>query len=105
MCGEGLRRGESFEVEGAHIVPRHRHGCDDARNGLSLCKTHHWAFDRGLFGIDSNREIVVPDSTLLHDENAPLESLKGRPISPPNIRSLIPDESALEWHRNNVLLT
>ncbi len=38
-----------FEAQAAHIVPKHRNGTDDPRNGLTLCRTHHWAFDQGLF--------------------------------------------------------
>ena len=49
-----------MEVDAAHIVPRSMFGSDDARNGLALCKRHHWAFDKGMLGIDDDRKIVVP---------------------------------------------
>ncbi len=38
-------------LEAAHIVARQFDGCDDPRNGMVLCRNHHAAFDRGLFGV------------------------------------------------------
>jgi hypothetical protein len=35
--------------QAAHIVPKNKNGTDDPRNGLTLCRAHHWAFDAGLF--------------------------------------------------------
>jgi putative restriction endonuclease len=35
------------EVEAAHIYSKAEGGSDDPRNGISLCKFHHWAFDSG----------------------------------------------------------
>ncbi len=104
VCRRGLRIGESWEVEGAHIVPRHRLGCDDARNGLALCKTHHWAFDMGLFGIDFDYRVVVPNEIMEIDENKPLEEIRGVKLFEPENLALAPHVEALEWHRKNMVL-
>lgn len=103
VCRAGLRVGESWEVEGAHIVPRHRFGCDDARNGLALCRTHHWAFDMGLFSVDFDYRIIVPDEVLKTDENKPLADLRGVRLLEPKNSALAPSMEALEWHRDNTL--
>lgn len=38
-------------VDGAHIKPFAKFYENRIDNGISLCKNHHWAFDRGLFTI------------------------------------------------------
>ncbi|WP_117592349.1 HNH endonuclease [Haloprofundus halophilus] len=47
------------EVEAAHIYPRSENGQDDFRNGLSLCKLHHWAFDNGWLGLRDDLTLLV----------------------------------------------
>ncbi|WP_244531481.1 HNH endonuclease [Halogranum amylolyticum] len=49
------------EVEAAHIYPRSENGADDPRNGLALCKLHHWAFDSGWLAVSDDYEILVKD--------------------------------------------
>lgn len=49
------------EVEAAHIYPRSENGADDLRNGLALCKLHHWAFDSGWLSLDNGYEVLVKD--------------------------------------------
>jgi putative restriction endonuclease len=51
------------EVEAAHIYPHSEAGSDDIRNGIALCKLHHWAFDSGWLSFTDNHEIIVADST------------------------------------------
>jgi putative restriction endonuclease len=105
VCGNGLRvpNGPS-EMHAAHIVPRSINGADDARNGLGLCRTHHWAFDEGLFGIDRSRKIWVPQSVCRLSENKPLASLAGQLIRNPTDAGLTPDNTAFEWHMKNIVL-
>lgn len=50
------------EVEAAHIYPRSENGANDIRNGLALCKLHHWAFDNGWIAISDEYEILVRDA-------------------------------------------
>lgn len=104
-CGEGLRSQRDFiEVDAAHVVPRHLTGADDARNGLALCKRHHWAFDEGLFGFSDARTILVPAAVLQMTQNAPLSSIQNKPMREAKTTSLRVHDSALEWHRNNKLV-
>lgn len=104
ICGEAYCRSDGkSEAEAAHIVPRRLKGADDARNGLLLCKSHHWAFDYGLLGIGADRKIVVPNSTLLLPTNQSLSHWLGQPIREPNDPALMPSDIALEWHRLNIV--
>lgn len=103
VCGQGLATGNAFEVEGAHIVPRSNRGCDDARNGLALCRTHHWAFDNGLFGASPDYTIIVPEKTLKIQSNNLLAHFQGERLKQPSNPRLAPHSDALEWHRVNIL--
>ena len=60
-------------VDGAHIQPFSQFYDDRIDNGLSLCKNHHWAFDRGWFAIND-------DYTLLVAEDLREESPHARPM-------------------------
>lgn len=105
VCGESLKSPRGMmELDAAHIVPRSMLGADDARNGIALCKRHHWAFDAGLFGIGNQREIIVPQSVKKITANAVLASFNGtqiREASEPHLRA---HADALAWHRENTLL-
>ena len=51
-CGlEIVDHDGNAECEVAHIKDVHAAGLDLIGNGLPLCRTHHWAFDRGLWAI------------------------------------------------------
>ena len=105
ICHTGLKIPDGFsEVEAAHIVPRRKLGSDDARNGISLCRRHHWAFDHGLLGISDDRTIIVPERVIELPENNELLRYRDQPIIEPNNRNLRPDESAFRWHRDNTLI-
>ncbi|ANV89122.1 HNH endonuclease [Picosynechococcus sp. PCC 7117] len=61
-CFCGMRvldlKGQNI-VDGSHIKPFSEFRDDRFDNGLSLCKNHHWAFDRGWFSIDEKYRIIV----------------------------------------------
>jgi putative restriction endonuclease len=102
LCNKGFvtAAGKS-ECEAAHIVPRGKKGADDARNGLALCRSHHWAFDEGLFGVDASGDILVPGSVLtLNPDLAPFNKKK---LRLPSVASVKPSDEALAWHLKNVV--
>jgi len=92
------------ELEGAHIVPRNLGGTNDARNGLGLCRQHHWAFDRGLFAIDAHRKIFVPSSIGKILANEPLMKFQGAPLFEANDVQLRAHKDALQWHFEHTLI-
>lgn len=103
MCGGGLVNalGKS-EVEAAHIIGRGSRGADDVRNGLALCRAHHWAFDQGMICVDPDRKILVKPSCLIVVSNAPLHLINGQPLSSPTEGRFSADDGALGWHRKRV---
>ena len=106
VCGTALRSpAGQVEIDAAHIVPRGQQGTDDARNGLALCKRHHWAFDRGLFGINRDRTVIVPRGVADIRQNQLLAVLAGKPMREATDKSLAAHPEALEWHRINILVS
>ena len=95
--------GESA-TEAAHIIPFSLSQNDDVRNGISLCKLHHWAFDKGLISLSATYQVVV---SVLMSERGPMEwrltELRDKSILLPEQNQLYPAQDALEWHREEVL--
>ena len=94
--------GESV-TEAAHIVPFHISHNDDVRNGISLCKLHHWTFDKGLISLSGSYQIIV--SELMSEEGPAgwtLTELRGKSVLLPEEDLLYPAQAALEWHREEV---
>jgi putative restriction endonuclease len=105
VCGGGLSHPKgTIEVEAAHIVPRGLKGADDPRNGLMLCRQHHWAFDYGLFGLDNQHRVIVPTAALALPTNGVLAQYRGKQIRLPQPADLRPSAVSLSWHRTNVLI-
>ena len=95
--------GESV-TEAAHIIPFKISRNDDVRNGISLCKLHHWAFDRGLISLSRTYKVIVSE---LMSERGPTEwmltTLRGKTILLPEDDERYPAQDALKWHREEVL--
>lgn len=98
ICGGGFRLpGGASELEAAHVIPRAQKGADDVRNGLALCRAHHWAFDQQLIGIAANGTIRLAPGISALAENAGLVALDGASFtSPQNVTEALHD-IAIEW--------
>ena len=92
-----------YETEAAHIVPKRLAGADDIRNGMALCRKHHWSFDRGMFWINEKYRVVVPKQILAINENASLGDYDGSLIQHSRDSNLAPHHSALAWHKEYAL--
>lgn len=71
------------EVEAAHIYPKSENGRDDIRNGIALCKFHHWAFDTGWLAITEDYDLLVadvPDRNGYHE----FKQLEGQSVALPD---------------------
>lgn len=94
--------GMNFEVEAAHIRPRGQRGPDDVRNGIALCRTHHWAFDCGIISIHPERRTIQVATYSLTMSSEPavadVSALSGRPLLQPRDQKCAPARDALEWH-------
>ena len=89
------------EVEAAHIYPKRRGGADDVRNGIALCKLHHWAFDAGWFAIGDDFEIAVAEVPE-RDGYYEFKQLEGTQITLPTNAAAQPAPMYLEAHREAV---
>ena len=104
VCGRAHRSQHGhFETEAAHIVPRGLKGAADARNGLALCRSHHWAFDKGLFGILPSRHVVVHPLAGAEPDNAHLLAFNGVAVQNPSLLALQPAAEALAWHLQEIV--
>jgi hypothetical protein len=105
ICEMKFRLGSLIEATAAHIVPKRKSGTDDPRNGLALCRTHHWAFDVGLFSLsDDYRVTLSPVLNQADARNFILLDSEGKPILLPRNEVVQPHPKALAWHRAEVLL-
>jgi putative restriction endonuclease len=86
------------EVEAAHIYPKREGGSDDVRNGLTLCKLHHWAFDTGWLAISDEHEILVKDASN-RDGYREFKQLEGELIRLPDRDDVEPHPIFLREHR------
>lgn len=97
----GARRfspGGRPEVEAAHIYPKSENGADDPRNGIALCKFHHWAFDCGWISIDDDFRILVRDNTISRvPEEIASPSLESLRV--PETEECVPHPLYLQAHR------
>lgn len=109
VCSFSLRtpRG-SYECEAAHIIPKHKIGSDDPRNGLCLCGVHHWAFDEGVISVRAD-DLTVMIATYLKElhEDASAQHILG--LEERRIRSVkeydyAPSLEALAWHNQRIFL-
>ncbi len=91
-------------VDGSHIKPFSQFYDDRIDNGLSLCKNHHWAFDRYWFSINDDYTIMVSSNLREISPNArPMRDMAGSSINLPAQQQYYPRTDALTWHREEFL--
>ncbi|MEX0779189.1 MAG: HNH endonuclease [Balneolales bacterium] len=86
-------------VDGAHIIPFSESSNNDPHNGLALCKSHHWMYDRYMLSIRADYKIHL--SKELDGDNNVLggaEGLDKQVILLPSEAGLRPAREALELH-------
>ncbi|MHC5762589.1 HNH endonuclease [Nostoc sp.] len=87
-------------VDGSHIKPFSQFYDDRIDNGLSLCKNHHWAFDRFWFTINNDYTIIVADNLREDSPNAKtMREFRGDRIILPAQQQYYPRQDSLQWHR------
>jgi hypothetical protein len=90
---------QSPEVQSAHIYPKAQKGYDDPRNGICLCRLHHWALDVGWFSITDHLTIILRDSLPSEDSYDFIRRYEGRKIAVPLHDHLAPHPLFLSAHR------
>lgn len=92
-----------FEAQAAHIIGKDVNGTDDPRNGISLSHTTHWAFDKGIFTISDQFEVLVHPRAFDADlNNFQILECNRHKITLPSDESNYPHQDALRWHRDEV---
>ncbi|MCD8044866.1 MAG: HNH endonuclease [Tannerellaceae bacterium] len=68
MCGISIKTKNGRYAEGAHIRPlgRPHDGDDNSDNIICLCPNHHVMFDKGMFSIKDNLELIGEVTGKLH---------------------------------------
>lgn len=92
-----INGGGRAEAEAAHIRPAEHNGPDIVSNGLALCGTAHWMFDRGLVGVAEDQTILVSRQSNDLDGVTGLPNRSGKlcfPVRPVNR----PRPEFLTWH-------
>lgn len=100
FCGLQVFNNQENIVDGSHIKPFSQFYDDRINNGISLCKNHHWAFDRFWFTINDDYTIEVAQT--LHEDSphtTPMKEFQGQQIWLPNNEQYNPRPDALSWHR------
>ncbi len=99
ICGSNRKTPEgNSEIEAAHIYPRRENGRDHYRNGLALCRLHHWAFDSGWISATDDFEILVRQEDG-RDESEEFASLEGNQLILPSSEDHWPLPKYLQKHR------
>lgn len=94
-----INGGGRAEIEAAHIKPVANKGPDSPRNGIALCRTAHWMFDRGLIGLKSDGTFDVNAAKVPEDARRMLRQ-DGKLILPSN-SGLCPADKFIDWHWKN----
>ena len=86
-------------LEAAHIKWHGKRGPDIESNGLALCSLHHRLFDRGIFRLSLQWDILVSDAAYgsvgLKEW---LMDFHGKKINFPQKQSHYPDKKFIRWH-------
>lgn len=85
-------------VVGAHIIPWSVSFNDDPRNGISLCKNHHWLFDNWMYTITSDFTVKISKFLSSSNQYFKVEEIENKKISLPAALKVKPAEEALLYH-------
>lgn len=93
-----------FPMEAAHIKWKARGGECTESNGLSLCPTHHYTFDKGVWSVDTSLNIILNENAVFDAQTDKFFlQFNGKPIHSNLMdKRFLPMEENLEWHRKNI---
>ncbi len=97
-CGLRLLYDGSCLVEACHLIPWTESHDDNPRNGIALCRNHHWAMDSCLIAPGPDRVWHVSKvlDNRVEDERQLLE-IKGQGVRPPARERWAPKLQGLEY--------
>ena len=74
-------------------------GSNDFRNGIALCKIHHWAFENGLFAIKDDYTIIIEGRISNDKVYKEINQFAGKTIRLPEKNKPKPHPIFLKEHR------
>lgn len=95
-----INGGGKAEVQAAHIWPVAEGGPDVVQNGLALCGTAHWLFDRHLISVTDNYRLLVSHNKVPGELRNLFEKQLER-IHLPHDKRYWPHPGYLARHRNH----
>ena len=95
-----INGGGRSEAQAAHIRPVKDNGPDSVCNGIALCGTMHWMFDRGLISIDDDFSLLFAQKSMPDNVLRMINS--ERRLQLPELRQHHPHPQFLEYHRDCV---
>ncbi len=103
LCRVRLEWNGMTDIQAAHVKQRSQRGAEDARNGLALCASHHWAFDHYLWTAEDDLTVRIQSARADRgDDTSPLVRIAaavGGRLALPSDPRLRPHPLALGWHR------
>jgi putative restriction endonuclease len=103
VTGQRFHSPRYVEADGAHIIRKDVRGTDDPRNGIALSRSTHWAFDRGIFTISDQYEVLVnPKISDASTDKFPAIEMDRKKIILPKDQYYWPHVEALAWHKQEV---
>lgn len=104
VCGFNVRLGHQLVgVDAAHIQWHQAGGPDTEENGIALCSLHHKLFDRGVFMITVDRELLVAEQAYgAQGFEEWLMRFHGKKIRSPIHPAYAPEEKFINWHMREV---
>ena len=104
VCGFDVKlRHQPVALEASHIKWHRAGGPDTEVNGLALCSLHHKLFDRGVFTLSAQLEVLVSEyanGSVGFDEW--LMKFHNKKIHFPQRSTYRPHENFTEWHLKEV---
>ncbi len=103
-CGLRLNLNGLVIIDAAHLIPFSESQDDDPRNGIALCKNHHWAMDKFLIvpGTD-NLWHVSPELDDRIEGCKEIINLNKRKILLPLDEKYYPKPNSLNWRYSRIL--
>ncbi|WP_257997854.1 phosphorothioated DNA-binding restriction endonuclease [Salimicrobium jeotgali] len=104
VCGFQAKMNEVIVgVEAAHIKWHEAHGPDSEENGMALCSLHHKLFDKGIFTVTPDYEIIVSEqATGKGTFDTLVSEFHGKGIVKPSSTIYLPSLEFTEWHVKEV---
>ena len=104
VCGFDVRlQYEPIALDVSYIKWEHAGGPETENNGLALCSIHHKLFDRGVFSLTTQLEVLVSEYA---NGNVGLDEwlmrFNGEKINSPLRQTYFPNEEYLSWHYKEV---